>query len=129
MSEQHPNVRLIQRFDPRDPEALADVFAEDAVWHFFNPRLPEMQGDHVGPAGIGAFFAGLGGATGGTFRVQPVSVTPAGDELVVTHTKNSMALDGQEIEIDVVEVWRIVEGKVTEVWDIPSVHVAAQASR
>lgn len=35
----------------------AHLFAEDAIWHYSNPNLPGLQGDHVGPAAIGAFFA------------------------------------------------------------------------
>ncbi len=124
MTDRHPNVALIQRFDPRDPASLAQVFSEDAVWHFFNPKLPDVQGDFRGPAGIGAFFEAMGQMTGGTFRVEPISITPMGDELVVTQTKNSMSLGAQPIEVDVVVVWRVVDGRVTEVWDIPGVHTA-----
>ena len=122
MSDEHPNLALIKRLDLRDLAAAADVFAEDVVWHFFNPRLPEMQGDYVGLTGIRNFFEKLGGVTSGTFRIEPISLTPAGDELVVAHTRNSLTLEDQQITTDVVVVWRIVEGRIAEVWDIPSVY-------
>ena len=51
-------------------------------------------------------------------------MTAVGDELVVTHTKNRMTLQGRPIATDVVVVWRIVDGRIAEVWDIPSVHTA-----
>ena len=33
-----------------------------------------------------------------------------------------MVLEGEQIETDAVVVWRIVEGKIVEAWDIPAVH-------
>lgn len=122
MNEQHPNVALLKRIEPGNLAGAADVFSEDVVWHFFNPRLPDIQGDYVGLSGIEGFFEKLAKQTAGTFKVNPVSVTPVGDELLVMHTINTLMLDGQQVETDVVLVWRIVDGRVAEVWDIPSVH-------
>ena len=124
MTEVHPNVAVLSKFDPRNVAAAADVLAEDVVFHFFNPRLPDIQGDYVGLAGIQEFFETMAKQTGGTFRVNPISITAAGDELVVVHSKNTMILQDRQIETDVVVVWRIVDGRIKEVWDIPSVHTA-----
>ena len=122
MGSKHPNVVLLEQLDVCDLAAAAGAFADDVVWHYFNPLLPEIQGDYVGLAGIRAFFEKVGGASKGTFRIEPVSLTPVGDELVVAHTRNSLTLEGSEITTDVVVVWRIVDGLIAEVWDIPSVH-------
>lgn len=124
MANEHPNISLLKRFDPRNLAGTADLFTEDFVWHFFNPRLPEIQGDYVGVAGLQDLFEKLGAVTGGTFQVEPVSVTPCGDELVTTYSKNRMTLEGRTIEVNVVVVWRIVGGRIAEVWDIPSVYTA-----
>ena len=94
------------------------------MFHFFNPLLPDVQGDYVGLRGFQDFFEKMAGQTGGTFKVNPMSITPVGDELVVVHTKNTMTFADQQIETDVVVVWRIVEGLIWEVWDIPSVYSA-----
>lgn len=122
MNTMHPNIAVLQKFNPSNPADAADVLAEDAVFHFFNPLLPDVQGDYVGLRGIQDFFEKMAGQTGGTFKVNPMSITPVGDELVVVHTKNTMTLADQQIETDVVVVWRIVEGLIREVWDIPSVY-------
>ena len=122
MTEEHPNVALLARFDPGNVAESMDVFSEDVVWHYFNPLLPSIQGDYVGHGGIQAFFDEVSKLTGGTFRVSPVSVTAVGEELVVAQTKNTMILDDTQIETDVVVVWRIVAGRIAEVWDIPSVY-------
>ena len=124
MTEVHPNVALLSRFDPANVAGATDVFADDVVWHYFNPLLPDIQGDYVGLTALQEFFGKMAEKTAGTFRVNPISATAAGDELVVVHSKNTMVLEGRQIETDVVVVWRIVDGRITEVWDIPSVHTA-----
>ena len=128
MPAQHPNLALLQRFDPRDI-ATSNVFSADVVWHFFNSTLPDIQGDFVGLAGVQAFFQKIGEVTGGTFKVDPITSTAIGDELVVTHSKNSMTIGGKAIETDVVVVWRVVDGRIAEVWDIPAVHGSSDTAR
>ena len=64
----------------------------------------------------------MGSLTGGSFKVNPVAITPVGDELVVTQVKDTMVLQGQSIEVDAVVVWRILDGRIVEAWDIPAVH-------
>ena len=125
MPDEHPNISLLKQLDLRNLSACGELFSDNVTWHFFNPRLPDLEGDYVGISGIKSFFEKLRLLTAGTFRVEPVSVQTAGDELVIAHTRNSMRLQGREIETDVVLVWRIVAGRIKEVWDIPSVYVNA----
>ena len=124
MTDMHPNIAVLQKFNPANPADAAEVFAEDAVWHYFNPELPDVQGDYVGPRGVQDFFGKMAGRTKGTFKVNPMSITPVGDELLVVHVKDTLTLENQQIETDAVVVWRIVEGQIREVWDIPSVFTA-----
>lgn len=124
--QNHPNLALLNRVDHTNLAACADVFAQDVIWRFFNPKLPDVQGDYVGLAGIQEFFEKLMVRTEGTFEIRPVSATPVGDELVVVTTKNRLTLDDMRVETDVVVVWRFVDGKIAEVWDIPSVYAADQ---
>lgn len=77
MSGEHPNIALLKRLDLRNLSASAGLFTDDFVWHFFNPQLPDLQGDYVGLAGLQAFFEKLGAVTGGSFNVEPVSITPS----------------------------------------------------
>jgi ketosteroid isomerase-like protein len=121
MTAEHPNISLVKRFDPGDLAGSADLFTPDFVWRFFNSRLPDIQGDYVGASGLRDFFERLTALTEGSFQVEPVSISAFGDELVVMHNRNRMTFEGRPIEVDVVVVWRVVEGRITEVWDIPSV--------
>ena len=111
MTEEHPNISLFKRLDLRNLGEASDLFAEDFVWHYFNSHLPDLEGDYVGLGGLQAFFEKLGGVTGGTFEVEPISITPYGDELVVTHVRDRLVVGGAPIEIDAVVVWRIVGGQ------------------
>ena len=119
MNNEHPNISILKKFNPSDPDTLAEVLAEDFVWHYINPQLPELEGDYAGLAGLKQFFQILGGRTKGSFQVNPLSINPMGDELISTHVKDTMSLDGQQLEIDAVVLWCIIGGKIKEAWDIP----------
>jgi len=125
MTQDHANVGLLKQLDIGNIPGNADLFSEDFIWHYFNPKLPEIQGDYVGLAGLRDFFQNLGSLTRGTFKSEPQSVTAYGDELVVAHARNTLAMDGRSLEIDAIVVWRIVGGRIVEAWDIPSVYTVA----
>ncbi len=124
MTDTHPNVALLSRFNPANLAGMAEFLAEDFGWHFVNPKLPEHQGDYVGLTGLQDFFERLQNSFGGTFKINPISIHTFGDELVVVHVKDTMVLEGTPLEIDAVVLWRIVDGKIAEAWDIPAVHTA-----
>ena len=118
MMEQHPAMAVLEQLDTGNIAASAHLFAKDVVWHYSNPNLPDLNGDHVGPAGIAAFFAAVAEKSHGTFRIEPVAATPVGKELVVVQSRNTLTFDAEVVIVDVVVVWRIVEGRIVEVWDI-----------
>lgn len=124
MTEEHPNIAVLKKFNPADVAGSADVLAEDVVFHYFNALLPDLHGDYVGRAGVQAFFDKLLKLTGETFKPNVVAVIPMGDELVVVHRKQQITMRERQIESDVVVVWRFVDGQIAEAWDIPSTHVA-----
>ena len=132
MDTLHPNLSLLERFAPLIPNDLPkakELFADDFVWHYFNPELPELAGDYSGFKGLQTFFQKLGTLTNNTFDVQDKQVMSVGDELVITCAKPSMTLDGESFETDAVVIWRIVDNQVTEAWDIPAVHTIRPQSQ
>lgn len=122
MTSEDPKLAVLKRLNLSDLDSCAECFAEDFVWHYFNPRLPELAGDYRGVDGLKSFFETLSAVTGGTFVHQTISVTPWGEELLVMCNKNRLMFQGNAIETDVVLVWRFVDGRVAEVWDIPSAY-------
>lgn len=125
MTREHPNISLIKKLDLRNLDAASHLFAQNFVWHYFNPKLPAVEGDYLGLQGLQTFFQKIGALTEGTFKVEPISVTPAGDELVVVQVRDTLILEGKSLSLDVVVVWRIVEGLLAEAWDIPSAYTLA----
>mmetsp|Transcript_122161 Transcript_122161/g.182486 ORF Transcript_122161/g.182486 Transcript_122161/m.182486 type:complete len:210 (-) Transcript_122161:139-768(-) len=144
----HPNIALVSKNPPG--VITPDVYAPNAVFHMFNHHVPEFNGDYVGIEAIRGLFETIGRVTRGSFHVQPVDIQAFGDELVVVHTINSMRLllpqaarpnddddDDEEttnekkdapetvVAVHVALVWRVVDGKVTEIWDIPSQYTTA----
>lgn len=127
-AQTHPNLKIVEQLDPANLAGATDILHPEVIFHYFNPELPDLQGDYVGPQGMGEFFQRLHGMTAGTFRVEPQSATPVGDELVVVTTINSLTLNGESMRFHVVLVWRIVEGRITEIWDVPSIYTRIPAS-
>ena len=117
----HPNIALLERFDIKNLDACVDIVADNFVWHFFNPKLLQLQGDYHGIEELKGLFAKLDTMTNHSFQVSPVDAQAVGDELVVVQTCNRITIGGRTIEFDVVVVWRFVDGKIAEAWDIPSV--------
>ena len=120
MTNDHPNVALLRRVDLTNLAGCGDVISDEVIWHYSNPNLPEIEGEYVGLDGVSQFFQRVAQQTKGHFRVDPVSVTPVGDDLVVVRTENTVGFGGRKVAVDVVVVWRISDGKVVEVWDIVS---------
>ncbi len=56
MNKEHPNISMIKRFNPAQPNTLAEVLAENFVWHYINPELSELEGDYFGLSGLTDFF-------------------------------------------------------------------------
>ena len=56
MAEEHPNIALFKGMNPSDLPNATDLFAPNAVFHYINPRLPDIHGDYVGMEGIRSFL-------------------------------------------------------------------------
>ncbi|MEO0962361.1 MAG: nuclear transport factor 2 family protein [Pseudomonadota bacterium] len=98
------------------------LLADDFVWTYVNPLLPQIDGDYQGADGFTDFFRRLGDLTNGTFSVRAKDVSTFGDELVVVHAAPSMTLDGETFETNAAVVWRFVDGRIKQAWDIPAVY-------
>ncbi len=124
MNKQHSNIAVLKKFDPMNKTVMTEILAKDFIWHFINPELPDIQGDYLGAEGLVNFFKTMAGQTDGTFKVNPLSITPIGDEFVVVHVKDTMTLNGKQMKVDAIVVWHIVDEKIKEAWDIPALHTA-----
>ena len=69
MAQEHPNVLLFKGMKPGNLAAAAELFAPDAVFHYINPRWPDIQGDYVGMDGIRSLMEG--GTHGNLATLEP----------------------------------------------------------
>ncbi|MEM9668708.1 MAG: nuclear transport factor 2 family protein [Pseudomonadota bacterium] len=121
------NIDMIVDLPGRIPDRLDEVgdrFLPEFQWHYFNKGIPEINKTYDGLEGLKTFFADLGRITGGTFSVKAKTAYAIGSELVVVHAIPSMTIDGMKLETDAAVVWRIVDGKIAEAWDIPGLNSA-----
>ncbi|MCD2260124.1 hypothetical protein [Psychroserpens luteolus] len=63
MKSEHPNITLLKRFNPANPNTLTEVLDDNFVWHYINPELKELEGDYYGLSGLTEFFNTLAGRT------------------------------------------------------------------
>jgi ketosteroid isomerase-like protein len=123
---QQANLDLIVRAGALIHDGFAnpdeDLFAPDVVFHFVNPQLPALAGDHHGYDGIRRLFEQLEQTSDNGFHNEPHSATPYGDEFVVAYATNTVSFAGTALDVDAVVVWRIIDGQISEVWDIPAIN-------
>ena len=125
-SAQQANLDLVTRAGTLIRTGFADpdeeLFARDFVFHYVNPRLAELNGDHHGYDGFRRSFERLHQGSDTGFHNQPHSLTPYGDEIVVAYATNTVSFGGRELDVDAIVVWRIVDGRISEAWDIPAIN-------
>ena len=118
----HPNMSLLMKLDLQNLDSCRDILSENFIWHYYNSELPELEGDHFGIDGLKDFFKKLNEKGSGGFQVNVIDARPVGDELIVTQVCNRLDMDGNATEFDAIVVWRVVDSKIAEAWDIPAVN-------
>jgi len=113
----HPNEDLIRRgyeaFASGDVATLNELFADDIVWH--TPGRSPISGDQNGKQSVLEFFGRIGEETGGTFKLDIHDVL-ANDEHVVVLSGSKGERNGKSLDANVVNIFHLKDGKVTEVW-------------
>lgn len=124
LSENLDLIRPLPELIPDRLHEMRDRFADEFEWHYFNKGIPQINKTYKGFDGLLQFFEDLGELTGGTFRVRLKDITAFGSELVVVHALPNMTIEGMALETDAAVIWRIVDGKIAEAWDIPGLNSA-----
>ena len=117
MATEHPNVELTRQgydaFAKADLAALSELIADDVTWHAMG--LGPLSGTYHGRDEVLAFFGRLAEETAGTFRLEVHDVL-ANDAHTVVLCTMSASRGNKSIEIPVVNVTHVRDGKVTELW-------------
>ncbi len=124
---EHPNVQRIRdayaAFAAGDLAAALKDLAPDAVFHF-NGSGP-LSGDRTGADDISTNLIGVFELTGGTQKLDISGIYADDHHGVVVMRETASRPDGATLDVDEVHVLGIdVEGRITELWDLPNDPIA-----
>lgn len=121
------NIALVRRgfdaFARGDMATLGDLFGTEASWHI--AACGVIAGNYRGRDAIFAFFAQLGGETGGTFRSEPHAIAAEKDRVFV-ECSLSGTRHGRSAALKTVLVFTIADGLVKNVDDYALDYRAAE---
>ena len=122
---EHPNAvayrRTADAFRARDSEALAQLIADDVIWHV--PGNSPLAGEIRGLDALFGWFERLHEVTKGTFTLLEHDVL-ATDDHVVALSDMSSDIDGRRVSVNVVSVMHFRDERQLERWFHPSDPVA-----
>src|SRR5918912_2513028 len=118
MPSAQENAAAIRRgydlFNSGDLEQLAQLFAEDVVWH--SGGRGRFAGEKRGRDATFAYFGQLGELSGGTFRTELHDVVASDEHVVGLHT-NTGRRDGKALNLKEALVFQMRDGKIVEAWE------------
>jgi uncharacterized protein len=97
-----------------EPGALAALFADDLVWH--QPGANQFSGNKNGGGAVGEMIGAMMGVSGGTFALAPNGEPMVNGDLAAIPIRFSGKREGFEMSMEGVDLLRIADGKVAEVW-------------
>ena len=113
----HPNAQLVARgyeaVARGDLDALAEVLADDIVWHV--PGRGLISGDYRGKDGVLGFFAKAQQLSNGTMRVELHDIASTDDHTFVMQV-NRAERNGETLTARLVAVFDVRGGKAAEAW-------------
>ena len=116
----HPNlVRAragYEAFATGDLAAVSDLLSDNIVWHSGGSNV--LTGDYVGKEAVLGFFGLLMQESGGSFRNE-IHDMLANDEHGVALVTMSATRDGKSFESNLVHIFHMSDGNMTEFWAIP----------
>ena len=116
--------RIFGAFARKEPFALRELFAADAVWTV--PGEGVMAGVHRGREAIFRFLGRLPKETGGTYASSLVDVLASDDRAAALYRASGNRL-GRRLELEQVLLFRLEDGLVVEVLALPADPAAFEA--
>ena len=113
-------VRRFSQLLDSDFEDETSVIADDFVWHYVNPQLPDLTGDYQGITGLRKLFKAVQTISGSTFSSTPLETLAVGREFVTERLQLVLSVGDVQIQTDSIVVLKVGAGQVQEGWDIPS---------
>lgn len=112
------NLEIFNRYNEAliagDFPAVFDTMADDIIWH--QPGNHTISGTVVGKEKLGVHLATFGQKTNGTFKVLTNWVSDNNDLVAAHVTFLGTRPDGVELNMSGIDLFRIENGKIQEVW-------------
>ena len=116
----HPNLERArvgyEAFAAGDLTAVSDLLSDSIVWHSGGGNV--LTGDYKGKEAVLGFFGLLMQESGGSFRNE-IHDMLANDEHGVALVTMSATRGGESFEGNVVHIFHMSDGRMTEFWAIP----------
>lgn len=113
----HPNEALVragyEAFVRGDIETVAGLLDPDVIWHVGGSSV--LAGLYKGHGELLALLARLGEMTGGSISIAARDILTSEDHVIVLTTMKAQRGD-RVLDDDGVAVFKIADGKATEVW-------------
>lgn len=97
-----------------DQAALGTLLSPQIVWH--QPGNNRFSGVKNGIAEFGAMMGGMMERAGGTFAITRANRYLSNGDLVAIEIEFSGQREGAEVDQPGIDLLRIVDGKIVEVW-------------
>jgi uncharacterized protein len=107
---------LYDAFGRKDFQAIEGLLSDDVVVH--QPGRNPLSGDYRGKEAALGLIRSLGERSGGTLQIHVHDVV-ASDEHAVALLRVTGQREGRELDLPVVQVWHVRDGKLTELWIHP----------
>jgi uncharacterized protein len=112
------NVKIMQTYldslSKGDMATVGKLLADDVKWH--QPGKSHLSGLHSGKQKLFAHLGKFMELSGNTFRAKQVGSTMANGDMVSATLHFSAERPDRKLAMDGVDVMRIADGKIKEVW-------------
>ncbi|SMD25660.1 nuclear transport factor 2 family protein [Kibdelosporangium aridum] len=95
-------------------DVVAGMFADDIVWH--QPGANRFSGTHRGAGAVNAMIGGMMEISRGTFALSLRSAPMVNGDLVAAEVRFGGEREGASMAQDGVDVMRVSDGQIVEVW-------------
>lgn len=112
-----PRAVAQQYFDAiraKEMDRFVSILSPDIVWH--QPGKSKVSGDITGLTDLLSHFGKMAALTDGTFHFSDIGEFVSSDSLVVIPLRFSARHRAAELNMAGVDVMRIADGKIAEVW-------------
>ncbi len=104
---------------------VGELLAADIVWH--QPGANQFSGDHKGQEAVFGMLGRMMEASQGTFAIDTIQSLMDNGDLVAASIHFAGRRDDTSMAMDGVDLMRVQDGKITEMWLFSSDQTAEDA--